>query len=92
MPYHSVMAYSMTLRLDPSTHDRLRRIVEGRFRSNNAAIVAAINKLWETLEDEELDAAYAAAVADNPAYPYESADERTVSKKRRNARQRRKSP
>jgi predicted transcriptional regulator len=79
----------MTVRLDPSTHDRLRQIVEGRFRSNNAAIIEAINKLWEALQDEELDAAYAAAAIENPAYPYESAEERTVSRSRRNARQQR---
>jgi len=36
---------------------------------------------------EELDAGYAAAVADNPAYPYESEDERQAARARRNARQ-----
>jgi predicted transcriptional regulator len=80
------MTYSMTLPLDVSTHDRLRQIVEGRFRSNNAAIIEAINKLWETLQDEELDATYAAAVMENPAYPYESAEERRVSRSRRKPR------
>ncbi|MGH3561248.1 MAG: antitoxin [Mycobacterium sp.] len=82
-------AHSMTLRLDASTHDRLRQITEGRFRSNNAAIIEAINKLWQTLQDQELEAAYAAAVSDNPSYPYESAEERTASRSRRNARQQR---
>jgi hypothetical protein len=79
--------YSTRLRLDPQTRERLREIVEGRYRSNNAAIVDAINRLWETLHEQDLDARYAAAVADNPAYPYESEDERAAARTRRNARQ-----
>jgi hypothetical protein len=35
---------------------------------------------------DELDAGYA-AVKDNPAYPYESEDERAAARTRRNARQ-----
>ena len=34
----------------------------------------------------ELDAGYAAAVKDNPAYPYKSEDERAAARARRNAR------
>ncbi|MGH3523066.1 MAG: antitoxin [Mycobacterium sp.] len=79
--------YSISLRLDEQTRDRLREIVEGRYRSANAAIVDAINKWWETLRGAELEAGYAAAVAENPAYPYESEDERLASRARRNRRQ-----
>jgi hypothetical protein len=35
----------------------------------------------------ELDAGYGAAVKDNPAYPYESEDERAAARDRRNTRQ-----
>jgi Arc/MetJ-type ribon-helix-helix transcriptional regulator len=79
--------YSTRLRLDERTHERLREVVAGRYRSNNAAIVDAINRLWQSLREEELDAGYAAAVKDNPAYPYESEDERAAARARRIARQ-----
>ncbi|GAB2763068.1 hypothetical protein GCM10027174_44690 [Salinifilum aidingensis] len=39
-------------------------------------------------QDDYLDAAYVAAVVDNPHYPYEDAAERTVARARRNRRQR----
>lgn len=42
----------------------------------------------EQVHDEILDAAYAAAVEDNPTYPYESEAERGAARRRRNARQR----
>ncbi|MCV6990527.1 antitoxin [Mycobacterium bouchedurhonense] len=58
-----------------------------RYRSANAAIIDAINKRWEALHEEQLDAAYAAAVKDNPAYPYDSTAERSAARGRRNARQ-----
>jgi Arc/MetJ-type ribon-helix-helix transcriptional regulator len=81
-----VTDHSTSLRLDAQTHQRLREVVDGRYRSNNAAIIDAINRLWTELREEELDAGYAAAVRDNPAYPYESEVERTAARKRRNSR------
>lgn len=84
-----VRDYSMTVRLDQQTRQRLQDIVKGGYRSANAAIVDAINKRWEALHDEQLDAAYAAAIHDNPAYPYESEAERSAARARRNARQQR---
>ncbi|PJE23943.1 hypothetical protein C6A88_06445 [Mycolicibacterium austroafricanum] len=36
--------------------------------------------------DDDLDAAYAAAVIDNPAYPYDSEEEQQVARAVRNAR------
>jgi predicted transcriptional regulator len=81
--------YALTLRLDDQTRERLEEIVSGRYRGKNAAIVDAINRLWDAVRAEELDASYAAAVADNPAYPYESQDDRQAARARRNARQRR---
>jgi Arc/MetJ-type ribon-helix-helix transcriptional regulator len=87
--YHSGVAdYSTRLRLDQPTRQRLDEVVAaGHYRSNNAAVVDAINRLWEQLRQDDLDAAYAAAVADNPSYPYESEAERAVAQARRNARQ-----
>jgi Arc/MetJ-type ribon-helix-helix transcriptional regulator len=82
-----VSEYSTRLRLDAHTHERLREVVQGRYRSNNAAIVDAINRLWRAVRDEELDTGYAAAVRDNPAYPYESETERSTARARRDARQ-----
>jgi len=80
--------YSTRLRLDEPTRQRLDDVVAaGHYRSGNAAIVDAINRLWETLREQDLDAAYAAAVEENPNYPYESGAERAVARKRRNARQ-----
>jgi len=39
------------------------------------------------LQEEKLQAGYAAAVAENPHYPYESADEASVLRASRRARQ-----
>jgi len=80
--------YSTRLRLDKPTRQRLEDVVAaGHYRSGNAAIVDAINRLWEALREEDLDAAYAAAVEENPNYPYESDAERVTARRRRNARQ-----
>ena len=80
--------YSTRLRLDEPTRQRLEDVVAaGHYRSGNAAIVDAINRLWEALREEDLDAAYAAAVEENPNYPYESDAERATARRRRNARQ-----
>lgn len=83
--------HSMTVRLDEETRRRLQDIVKGGYRSANAAIVDAINKRWEALHDEQLDAAYAAAVHHNPAYPYDSEAERSATRARRDGRQKRSS-
>jgi Arc/MetJ-type ribon-helix-helix transcriptional regulator len=77
----------MTVRLDDETRQHLQDIVQGGYRSANAAIVDAINKRWEALREEQLDTAYVAAVQDNPAYPYDSESERNAARTRRNARQ-----
>lgn len=80
--------YSTRLRLDEPTRQRLDEVVaSGHYRSNNAAIVDAINRLWEQVREDSLDAAYAAAVEENPTYPYESEAERDAARRRRNTRQ-----
>jgi len=76
----------MTLRLDDETARQLAELAE-HYRSRSAAVQDAIRRAWQQLQDEKLDAGYAAAVADNPHYPYESADEARVLRARRRARQ-----
>ena len=93
VPFSGIIAgmatdYETRLRLDEQTHQRLLDVVDGGgYRSNNAAIVDAINHLWQALHEHALDAAYADAVHNNPAYPYESEDERAAARSRRDARQ-----
>lgn len=50
-------------------------------------VTAAIRQAWQRLQEERLDATYANAVAKNPHYPYESAEEREAMRARRNRRQ-----
>src|SRR5260370_36313916 len=51
--------------------------------------VIAIHSAWRRLQADKLEAGYAAAVAGNPHYPYESAEEAAVLRARRRARQER---
>jgi len=53
------------------------------------AIQDAIHSAWRRLRADKLEAGYAAAVADNPHYPYESAEEAAVLRARCRARQQR---
>jgi predicted transcriptional regulator len=80
------MTNAMTVRLDDETARQLAELAE-RYRSRSAAVQDAIHRAWQQLQDEKLDAGYAAAVADNPHYPYESAEEAAALRARRRARQ-----
>jgi hypothetical protein len=80
------MTTALTLRLDDETAQQLTELAE-RYRSRTAAVQDAIHRAWRQLRDEKLEAGYAAAVAENPYYPYESADEAAVLRARRRARQ-----
>lgn len=79
------MTNALTVRLDEETARELGELAEGH-RSRSAAVTEAIHRAWEQLQDDKLDAGYAAAVADNPHYPYESAEERAALRSRRRAR------
>ncbi|GEM_PF-1669617 len=57
-----------------------------RYRSRSAAIQDAIHRAWRQLQADKLEAGYAAAVAENPHYPYDSAEEAAVLRARRRAR------
>jgi predicted transcriptional regulator len=84
--YHICMTSAMTVRLDDETSRELAELAE-RHPSRSAAVQAAIHQAWQRLQEEKLQAGYAAAVADNPHYPYESAEEAAVLRARRRARQ-----
>ncbi|HYZ52603.1 MAG TPA: hypothetical protein VE733_03715 [Streptosporangiaceae bacterium] len=78
----------MTIRLDEETAQELAELAE-LYRSRSAAVQDAIHRAWRQLQSDKLDAGYAAAVSENPYYPYESAEEAAVLRARRSARQER---
>ncbi len=80
------MTNAMTVRLDQETARQLAELAE-HYRSRSAAVQDAIHRAWQQLQDDKLDAGYTAAVADNPHYPYESAEEAAALRARRRARQ-----
>lgn len=82
------MTSALTVRLDDETAHELTELAE-RYRSRSAAVQDAIHRAWEQLQAEKLEAGYAQAVAENPYYPYESAEEAAVLRRRRRVRQER---
>ena len=82
------MTNAMTVRLDEETARELSELAE-RYRSRSAAVQDAIHRAWRQMQAEKLDAGYAAAIAENPHYPYESAEEADVLRTRRRSRQER---
>ena len=80
------MTSAMTVRLDEETARQLGELAE-KHPSRSAAVQDAIHRAWRQLQEEKLEAGYAAAVADNPHYPYESAEEAATLRARRWARQ-----
>jgi predicted transcriptional regulator len=79
------MTSALTVRLDEDTARQLAELAE-HYRSRSAAVQEAIRRAWRQLQEEKLDAGYAAAAAENPHYPYESAEEAAVLRARRRAR------
>ena len=71
------MSISVAVRLDEETVRELAELAE-RYRSRSAAVRDAVHRAWLNLQTDKLDAAYAAAVAENPHYPCESAEEAAV--------------
>ena len=80
------MTNAMTVRLDDETARELAELTQ-HHRSRSAAVHDAIHRAWQQMQAEKLDAGYAAAVAENPHYPYESAEEAATLRARRRARQ-----
>lgn len=79
------MTTAMTVRLGQETARELDELAQ-RHRSRSAAVQDAIHQAWARLQDENLEAGYAAATAENPNYPYESAEEAAVLRARRRDR------
>lgn len=79
------MTTAMTVRLGEQTARELDELAQ-RYRSRSAAVQDAIHRAWAQLQDEKLEAGYAAAAADNPDFPYESAEEAAVLRARRRDR------
>jgi predicted transcriptional regulator len=78
------MTSALTVRLDEDTARQLAELAE-HYGSRAAAVHKAIRRAWRQLQEEKLDAGYAAAAAENPCYPYESAEEAAVLHARRRA-------
>jgi predicted transcriptional regulator len=83
--YHQSMTSALTVRLDEDTARQLAELAE-HYRSRSAAVQEAIRRAWRQLQEEKLDAGYAAATAENPHYPYESAEEAATLRARRRTR------
>jgi len=79
------MTTALTVRLDEKSAQQLAELAE-HHRSRSAAVQDAIHRAWEQLQADKLEAGYAAAVADNPHYPYESAEEAATLRTRRRSR------
>lgn len=80
------MTRAMTVRLGDDANRELIELAQG-YPSQSAAVHAAIHAAWRRTYEDRLDAAYMAAVADNPNYPYEDAAERDALRARRDHRQ-----
>jgi predicted transcriptional regulator len=78
----------MTVRLDEETARELSELA-ARYRSRSAAVQDAIHRAWRQMQADKLDAGDAAAITENPHYPYESAEEAAVLSTRRRSRQER---
>lgn len=81
------MTHAMTVRLDDTTKHKLNDLARRTSQSMSGAVKDAIAQAWELSQQEALDSAYAAAVADNPHYPYDSPEEAATLRQRRNRRQ-----
>lgn len=79
------MTKAMTVRLAEETARQLDELAQG-CRSRSAAVQDAIHQAWARLQDEKLEAGYAAAAAENPYYPYESEQEAATLLARRRDR------
>lgn len=79
------MTRAMTVRLGEDTARELDELAQ-RHRSRSAAVQDAIHQAWAQLQDDKLEAGYAAAAAENPHYPYESAEEAAALRARRRDR------
>lgn len=77
---------AMTVRLNDELIRQLDELA-AHYPSRSAAVVAAIQAAWERLREERLAEGYVTAHAENPFYPYESAEEAAALRGRRRGRE-----
>jgi predicted transcriptional regulator len=75
--------------LDEETARQLDDLVSAAHTSKAAALQDAGNVAWRQLQYRRLEEGYAAIAAENPHYPFESAEDAVVRRKRRAERERR---
>jgi predicted transcriptional regulator len=83
------MTYAMSVRLDEETARQLDDLVSAGHTSKASALQEAIHVAWRELQYRRLEEGYAAIAAENPHYPFESAEDAAIRRKRRAERERR---
>jgi predicted transcriptional regulator len=83
------MTYAMSVRLDDETARQLDDLVSAGHTSKAAALQDAVHVAWRELQYRRLEEGYAAIAAENPHYPFESAEDGAIRRKRRAERERR---
>jgi predicted transcriptional regulator len=85
-----LMTYVMSVRLDDETARQLDDLASaGGHTSKAAAVQDAVHLAWRQLQYGRLEEGYAARAADNPHYPFESAEDAVARRERRAERERR---
>lgn len=83
------MTHTMSVRLDDETAHQLDDLVSAGHISKAAALQDAVHIAWRELQYRRLEEGYAAMAAENPHYPFESAEDAAIRRKRRADRERR---
>jgi predicted transcriptional regulator len=83
------MTHTMSVRLDDETASQLDDLVNAGQTSKAAALQEAVHIAWRELQYRQLEEGYAAVAAENPNYPFESAEDAAIRRKRRAERERR---
>jgi predicted transcriptional regulator len=83
------MTYTMSVRLDDETASQLDDLVSAGQTSKAAALQEAVHLAWRELQYRRLEEGYAEVAAENPHYPFESAEDAAILRKRRAERERR---
>jgi len=83
------MTHAMSVRLDDETAQQLADLASAGHTSKAAALQDAVHVAWRELQYKRLEEGYAAIAAENPHYPFESAEDAAIRKRRRADRERR---
>lgn len=75
--------------MDDETASQLGDLASADHTSKAAALQQAVHIAWRELQYRRLEEGYAAAVSENPHYPFESAEDAAIRRNRRAARERR---